>query len=435
MTSADTKTRSAGPFAQGTLIALALISIVSFIGYVVLSAYSDELDPGQDGSTHALSRSAVGFAGIVRLMNATEPGSALLSRGSEQQFDRSLNIVTLDLWHSFTEDDFYAFPYPVLIVLPKWSTRPMKTRRGWVEVPDSAPYTLTEDWAISTEYEEYQLFKSLNDTEDNLVLLRSPDWPADTMLSNVNRALFELNLQRRTIEQPPEKLQTITGDNLDEIIVDTHGRIVVGHLPDTEIYILADPDLLNNAGIADLSTARFGLDLINALKVDDTPVFFDLTKHGFERTRNMMKLALEPPFGAATLTLFLAALVLAWRSSVRFGPPRKLSRAYALGKRALADNSAALIRMAGREHRYANGYADLVSRQAARALGAPRELHGDALTRYLDRYAAARQHPDDEMPTIFQLKEDAAKADNRASLLAASRRLFQWKQEFARERR
>ena len=108
MTSADTKTRSAGPFAQGTLIALALISIVSFIGYVVLSAYSDELDPGQDGSTHALSRSAVGFAGIVRLMNATEPGSALLSRGSEQQFDRSLNIVTLDLWHSFTEDDFYA---------------------------------------------------------------------------------------------------------------------------------------------------------------------------------------------------------------------------------------------------------------------------------------------------------------------------------------
>ena len=76
MTSADTKTRSAGPFAQGTLIALALISIVSFIGYVVLSAYSDELDPGQDGSTHALSRSAVGFAGIVRLMNATELANA-----------------------------------------------------------------------------------------------------------------------------------------------------------------------------------------------------------------------------------------------------------------------------------------------------------------------------------------------------------------------
>ena len=88
---------------------------------------------------------------------------------------------------------------------------------------------------------------------------------------------------------------------------------------------------------------------------------------GFSARAICSNLRLSPPSGAATLTAFIAALILAWRSGVRFGPSRREKRAYALGKRALADNSASLIRMAGREHRYGASYAALISRLAARA--------------------------------------------------------------------
>ena len=66
------------------------------------------------------------------------------------------------------------------------------------------------------------------------------------------------------------------------------------------------------------------------------------------------------------------------------------SRAFALGKEALTDNSAQLIRLAGREGHMASPYAALTQKAAARAVGAPRELTGEALTGFLDRMAAQR---------------------------------------------
>ena len=443
-------------FARTAIIAFALVSIVSFVAYIVLSAYADELDPGQDGDEHALSRSAVGYAGIVRLLNAVSPGAAVLSRGDEESFGRSLNVITLKRWQSFNEDDFYNYRGPVLIVLPKWRTIRHDTRRGWVEL---LPNTNTDsganshlipdsDVTISVYDEAIEIQLAQDAADEELTIIRSPNlsnnidgalddtdrWDMDPHLNRrTEPRLFENDLVRREITTPIKHLQTISGDAINDVLIDPKGRIILGRIPDTGIYILSEPDLLNNLGMADLSRAHFATDLINALKSDEKPVYFDLTKHGFQRTRNMLKLAFEPPFGAATLTAFIAALILAWRSGVRFGPSRREKRAYALGKRALADNSASLIRMAGREHRYGASYAALISRLAARATGAPRDLHGDALDRFLDRFIAVRRK--DDASSIQDLRDAAAKADNRASLIDAARRLFQWKQELDRERR
>ena len=45
----------------------------------------------------------------------------------------------------------------------------------------------------------------------------------------------------------------------------------------------------------------------------------------------------------------------------RFGQPRRRGRVFALGARALVDNSADLVRMARREAEFAPAYADLTS--------------------------------------------------------------------------
>src|SRR5439155_9784136 len=93
-----------------------------------------------------------------------------------------------------------------------------------------------------------------------------------------------------------------------------------------------------------------GFAIVGALKAGDGPVMFDATLNGFARERSILRLLFDPPFLAVTLCLFAAAALAGFQAFVRFGPMRRSGRVFALGKEALADSSAALIRLAAREH-------------------------------------------------------------------------------------
>ena len=424
-------------FARTTLIALVLTSLVSFIAWVVLSAYAEDLDPGQDGRPHALSKSSIGYAGIVRLMNAIQPGQAHLSRGQGSEYNRSLNVITLDRWMSFGEDQLDTFSTPILIILPKWNARRKIGRRGWVEQAPDRPLLDKKKWAITTFDGEQSVFVEQSQTPQNLRLeyyhsRDEIDWN-DT--ASTRQRIAKRGLKPSEFATPIKHLQTMRGSNLEPILVDENGHIVLALLGGYSIYVLSEPDLINNAGLSEADRAAFSLSMLKALGTSNRDtIFFDVSMHGFDRTRNMMKLAFEPPFGAATLCTFIAALVLSWRAGTRFGPTKRAERAYALGKRALADNSAALIKLARRDHRYAQGYLDLVRRAAAKLMGAPRNLYGEALDKHLDRYVAARHKDGDAAPTLAELRTEAGATHDRASLIQVARRIFKWKQEFSRER-
>jgi hypothetical protein len=159
-----------------------------------------------------------------------------------------------------------------------------------------------------------------------------------------------------------------------------------------------------------------------------------VTLNGYAMERNALLLLFDPPFLAVTLC-FAAALALAGlQSAFRFGPVRRAPRAFALGKEALTDNSAQLIRLAGREGHMADDYAALTQRAAARAVGAPHELTGEALTRFLDRLSTQRGLPD----SLAALSQEADRAQagtlSRAGLTALAGRLYRWRLEMTRER-
>jgi hypothetical protein len=109
---------------------------------------------------------------------------------------------------------------------------------------------------------------------------------------------------------------------------------------------------------------------------------------------------------------------------------RRPQRALALGKEALTDNSAQLIRLARREAKMAPGYAQLTQKAAARAVGAPRELTGEALTAFLDRMGAQRGQTD----RLSSMTAEAATVGGRAGLTALAERLYRWRLEMTRER-
>jgi hypothetical protein len=118
-------------------------------------------------------------------------------------------------------------------------------------------------------------------------------------------------------------------------------------------------------------------------------------------------------------------------AAARFGPPLRPAAAFALGKRALADNSAALVRLVQREHLMGGGYAALTRIAAAQAVGAPRDLNDDQMDALLDRLGAARK-----LGRAFSdLERQARDARDVPALMAAARALYQWRLEMTHERR
>jgi len=230
-----------------------------------------------------------------------------------------------------------------------------------------------------------------------------------------------------------DSLQTIIATNLTPVVVDDVGDVVLGVRTDDNgdyVYVLADPDLLNTFGLRELEGARIAERLLDlARPAPGGPVFFDVTLNGYERGRNLWKLAFEPPFLAATLCALFAGVLMGLQAAVRFGAERRAERAIGLGKRALADNQAGLIRMAKREGRMASPYLKLVRDRTAKIVGAGQIADEDKLEQLLDRLGARRTEL-----KISDLSQEAKSVTDPAGLLRLARRLHQWKLEISRER-
>src|SRR3954467_917225 len=61
----------AGAFNARTMLLITAIGTLAFIAMLVLGAYAPDMRSGHNGGAHALSNSATGFSGLVRLAQAT----------------------------------------------------------------------------------------------------------------------------------------------------------------------------------------------------------------------------------------------------------------------------------------------------------------------------------------------------------------------------
>ncbi|MEL6487471.1 MAG: hypothetical protein AAFQ13_10060, partial [Pseudomonadota bacterium] len=136
------------------------------------------------------------------------------------------------------------------------------------------------------------------------------------------------------------------------------------------VVFVVEPDLMNNWGLADETRAMTALSLVRNMNWGDVEgVVFDLTLNGFGGTMNLLTLAFQPPFLAATICLLLAMLIVGWRAFLRFGPAAARERETAFGKARLVTNGADLIVRAGRLRLLAEPYITLSAHRIARSLG------------------------------------------------------------------
>jgi len=389
-------------FAAGAILALVLAGIVAAAAMAVLSAYAPDLRNGQDGRAHALSKSAVGYAGAPILMKALG-ASVLVSRTRPSRPTGAVVVLTPEPGLSPEELRNYPKGALTLIVLPKWIAGRDPLRQGAVRKIGVLP----ADRAFEEMLKSYAPKTKLAVRQGkSRPVLQGPYGPL--RLGEIDR------------------LRTISGEGWLPLLTDERGQAVLVQSSKTpSIWVLADPDLLNNQGLASRDTARAGALILDLARRGERPILFDVTLNGLERGRGLGRLMLEPPLLAATLIAVMAGVLMGLHALARFGQPRARGRAFALGARALVDNSADLVRMAKKEHELAPAYADLTRALVARAAGGH-----TAQEHWLDDLARRRG-----ATAPGELAAEAETARTRDDLMAVARKLYEWRGEMTRERR
>ena len=389
-----------GGLQRGPTLLIGAIGVTAFIAMLLLGAYAPDFRSGRNGGSHALSTSGTGFSGLVRL--AADTGRRPLVVRTQRQFgSEDLLIASPDSdaveLNSILNERGSRI---TLIILPKWSVQADPKHPGWVRSDGLLPRQIPEG-------------------------VLAPHW-------KLAIARHKSARERLTVSGPavsadigfvaPLMAQTISGEDLEPVLTDAHGRIILGQVGKRPLYVLADPDLINNYGLASRRQATAALRLLDDLNSTGADnVLFDVTANGLGHSRSPLRLAFDPPFLAVTLTLFAAMVLAGWQMLVRFGAPLQAQRALAFGKAALVDNSAALIRRAGRETRLGASYADVVRRRAASAFGLPPGLDAEARDIRLD--GLSRQE------SFSSRAAKAASARSRPELTAAAQSLHDWIEE------
>lgn len=395
---------SDSPFSARAVAILVAVAVIAFGGVMVLAGWAPELRQRDQAGDHPYSTSALGYNGFVRLMEAQGyPISVSRLKRSLETRDWGLMILTLPAYNDLDILDETAFQLPALAVLPKWYGRPDPLNRARQE---------------DTRFLEA---RDLNDR------LRSIYPDAEVVRVSVLETL-EGDFEPGAVK-PDVRLQLIRSETLETVIGNERGALVA-YDPARGLYILSDPDMINTFGLSRLENALFATRLVNYLRSSEQePILMDATLHGFARSENLLKMLFSVPYIGATLIALASALLLGWAALVRFGPPAREARAIALGKQALADNTAGLVTMARREMRMAPGYASLIRRRLARALGLPRTLQDNQLTEIFDRMGPAESDGRTFSELETALKGQAA---NREDLVRTARDLHHWRKAIIR---
>jgi hypothetical protein len=397
------------PFRTRTVLLIIGVAVIAFAGFLLLIAFAPEFRSGHDARGHALSTSGNGYAGLVELTDAIGSHS-LIVRNTTDLGSSDLLIVTPEL--DTDGADLVKLlaareDHPTLVVLPKWLTRPMPENREWsLKVAMIWPEGVTS---------------ALGKIAPELKVEQTPfaKPPVASSLATPRLA--------RSIIGPQKEQQRLTGAFVP-ILLDRDGRAVIGQLVGRPVFILAEPDLLNNQGLADPWTARQGWQVIDDLATTNE-IAFDLTLNGFAKKagKDPLRLVFQPPFLPVTLCIVAAALLAGLHGAVRFGAPIATGRAIAMGKRTLVDNAAMLFRAARKEHRVGAAYAALTRDLTAQATHAPARLSGEALDHYLDQ--SGREAGD---PPFATLAWRAEAAEDRDQLLGTARALYRWRRNRTR---
>lgn len=355
----------------------------------------------------AFSRSAIGYAGIADVMHRLGARVVKSRRDSVGQLDPKGVLVVAEppAGVSASRMSRLMNAHTVLLVLPKWNGKESGSHRGWIESAE----------------------------------LLSPLFPraaAQVGTVDVVRVPRVTAWSRNELGRVPVisqgGVQLIKSSRLRPVIGNDSGMLV-GELRSgaRRLWILADPDPIQNHGLADPDNAVFSVALINALRGADGNVVFDEVIHGFEdKGGSPFRILFEFPFVLATVQGAIAVALLLWATMRRFGAPVSPPVELPSGKLSLIEATANLLDFARHRPIIIQRYVHAIVQDVARQLHAPADLSESALIEWLGRTARARDAQIDGAGVVRKVDQLVAGGRSAITPLAAlARDIFRWKRE------
>lgn len=279
---------------------------------------------------------------------------------------------------------------PTLIVMPKW--RGSVLRDGIAGQSDLLALPAIQERLNRVELSSKHLSRNAPEFEEAQVGLKQ--------FQQMKIALY----QAQTFDR--ESLS----DDCKEIVGMPSGALLVRCDDNPDVYLLSDPDLVTNHGLALADNASFAVALFEYLRgVGETrPVYIDTTGaplddkkpvdegRSYERSGSDLKRFFAYPLSAIWGTLFVVVAICFWRGFWRFGPPLKDSSGnIELSKSAAIEATARLLRLSGNDGRMVSQFVLHLLADKAQLLfgpGAGNEAGIDRLFKRLARrdHAAAQ---------------------------------------------
>jgi hypothetical protein len=379
--------------------------ILLVIGTVALAIFGPT-------STHTVgpstfSRSAIGYAGIADVMHRLG-ARVVKSRGdSVTQLDPAGVLVIAEPPPSVAALQMSRLmnAHTVLLVLPKWNGKESESHRGWISSAELLPPFLARSVAGVGRLEVVRVPRVTSWLRNEIG--RSP------LISEGGVQLIKSS-----------RLRPVIGNDSGMLVGELRGG-------GRRLWILADPDPMQNHGLADPDNAVFSVALINALRGADGNVVFDEVVHGFEdKGGSPIRLLFEFPFVLATVQGVLAVGLLLWATMRRFGAPVSPPVELPSGKLSLIEATANLLDFARHRPIIIQRYVHAIVQDVARQLHAPAGLADSALIEWLRRTARVRDAQIDCAAVVRRTDELAAGGRGALTPLASlARDIFRWKRE------
>jgi hypothetical protein len=356
------------PFSKTTLWVVISVAIISLVTTVVLTVLGS--DPGDKTSagSDGYSKSAIGHRALIELLGKLDVPVVVSRNNSSAKSEKGLLIIAEPKQSEKEAERLRALVLAapnILVVLPKWYGF-VGHKREWIASADMLPKTDVVD-----------VLHEIGVDVSNDPLMRTP-LPIAWRTRD--------GYPRPSIQHP----QAIAIDVIEPVIDDgTHA--LLGHFEHEgkQIWVLADPDVLNNAGLRKPENAALAIMLIDKLR-DGGPVVFDETVHGHVQTPSLLRVLFGFPLVLATIQVLVCALLAIWAAMVRFGPRRAAPPPLAPGKDFLIENTAALLRYGGHHVDALQRYLAATVVQVRQTLHAPDHLGPSALGEWFERVRLLR---------------------------------------------
>jgi len=354
------------PFSRRTLVIIIGVIALSLAAAVGLTVMGKGMDDHSAGA-HGYSVSAIGHRGLVHLLEKLDVPVVVSRANSGDKAGRGLLVIAEPTVSDFASRERlrkaieHASTGTVLLVLPKWYGQ-AERGRDWLE---DASFIPIEEVA--------PLFEILGvDAE-----LRRRPAPA----------VFAGELASQPHIREP---QLVTSRDISPS-VESNGDVLVGSIihETKTIWILTDPDVLNNYGLRESDNARFVVTLIDKLR-NGGPVVIDETMHGYAQQPSLLRTLFRFPLVLGTMQVLFCALLAVWAAMVRFGPRRASRPPIGPGKDFLIRNTAALLQYGGHHKHALARYLQLTIGDVRRALHAP-VLAPHETTAWLERMREVRK--------------------------------------------